>query len=131
MAKRLGVGELARDRVAEFYAGARFTVAPSVWFEGMPMVVAEAMLSRRPVIASRIGGLMDMIDDDMTGILVEPGDPRALAVAIGALWVDPVRVGRMGSAAREAIIEKCSRELYYARTIECFDKARRLRAREA
>ncbi len=121
------VGELPRDRVAEFYAQARLTVAPSVWFEGMPMVVAEAMLSERPVVASRIGGLMDMIEDGISGSLVAPGDPRALAGAIHDLWTDPERAKRMGRAARASILEKCDRDLYYDRTMASFDKARRLR----
>lgn len=121
------VGELARDEIGAFYAGARFTVAPSLWFEGMPMVVVEAMLSGRPVVASRIGGLIDLIEHGVTGLLVEPGDAEALAGAIDELWRDPSRAARLGWAARATTLERCDPARYYQRTMETFAQAAALR----
>lgn len=57
-------------------------VVPSVWYEGFPMVVLEAFATGTPVIASRIGSLAEVIDDGITGLLVEPDDGAALAKKI-------------------------------------------------
>jgi len=58
-------------------------------------VVAEGMLSGRPVIATRAGGVIEIIKDHETGLLVEPGDPRAVAGAIRAMFDDPDRTEAM------------------------------------
>ncbi|MFY0038682.1 glycosyltransferase, partial [Acinetobacter baumannii] len=60
-------------------------VVPSLWYEGLPMVVAEAFAAGTPVIASRIGALAHLVEDGVTGLLVAPGDPAALAEAIERL----------------------------------------------
>ncbi len=80
---------------------AAFAVFPSVWYEGMPMVVLEAMAAARPVIASRIGALGDLIVDGETGLLVEPGDHAGLAAAMQRLHDDPGLATRMGRRARQ------------------------------
>ena len=58
----------------------------------------------RPIIASRIGGLTDIIVDGETGLLVTPGDPQALREAIQCLLNDPVRRKRMGTMARQIVV---------------------------
>lgn len=72
--------------------------------EGFGLTVAEAMWKGRPVVASRIGGIQDQIDDGRTGLLI--GDPRDLAeygAAVRLLLSDPERAARMGAAAREQV----------------------------
>jgi glycosyltransferase involved in cell wall biosynthesis len=64
------------------------------------MAAAEAMALGLPVVASRVGGLAELISDGSTGVLVEPGQPAALAGAIQALLADPERGRRLGAAAR-------------------------------
>ena len=82
-----------------------FSLAPSVWSEPFGMVVIEAMANGRPVIASRIGGLSDIVVDGETGLLVPPGDVDALRQAIACLLNDPDLRGRMGQAARRRVAE--------------------------
>jgi glycosyltransferase involved in cell wall biosynthesis len=77
---------------------ASIAVVPSVIREGMGQVAIEAMLVRRPVIASDIGGLRDVVDHGVTGLLVPPADPGALARALDSLWDDPVKRQQMGNA---------------------------------
>jgi glycosyltransferase involved in cell wall biosynthesis len=80
-------------------------LAPSVWCEPFGMVVIEAMASGRPVIASRIGGLSDIVVDGETGLLVPPGDPEALQRAIECFLKDPGLRERMGQAGKRKVAE--------------------------
>ena len=68
--------------------------------EGLGIAAIEAMASGLPVVASRIGGLPEVVEDCVTGLLVVPGDTAALAQAIAALLADPVRAAQMGAAGR-------------------------------
>jgi glycosyltransferase involved in cell wall biosynthesis len=70
-------------------------------FEGSPLAVMEYMESARPIVATRVGGVPDLIEDGVHGLLVDPGDDAALAVAIGRMLADPDAARRMGEAARE------------------------------
>ncbi|GAA2094124.1 hypothetical protein GCM10009759_21370 [Kitasatospora saccharophila] len=68
--------------------------------EGLPVALMEAMASGLPSVVTRVGGMPEILDDDVEGRLVPPGDPARLADALAEL-ADPVRRGRMGAAARE------------------------------
>ena len=70
--------------------------------EGMGRVVVEAQLRGRAVVASRVGGLPDLVAAGENGLLVEPGDMAALADALVAVLADPDLAGRLGTAARAA-----------------------------
>lgn len=75
-------------------------VVPSIWPDPCPTVAMEAMSMARPVVASRIGGLPDIVAHDETGLLVPPDDPAALHEALARLLDDePMRL-RMGQAGR-------------------------------
>ena len=58
-------------------------------FEGSPLSVMEYMEAARPVVATRVGGVPDLIDDGVHGLLVEPQDPAAFAAAVAQLLRDP------------------------------------------
>jgi glycosyltransferase involved in cell wall biosynthesis len=75
-------------------------VVPSVWNEPMGQVAIEAMLVGRPVVASDVGGLRDVVEHDATGLMVPPGDPGALAAALDTLLDDPAARRRMGEKGR-------------------------------
>ena len=74
--------------------------------EGTPVSAIEAMAAGRPVVATRVGGLVDLIEDGATGRLVPPRDPDALAQAIGSLLDDPDARAAMGEAARRSAGER-------------------------
>lgn len=71
--------------------------------EGMPIAVLEAMATALPVVATRITAIPEIIEDGRTGVLVPPGDPEAMAVAIRELASDTVRRRALGEAAREVV----------------------------
>jgi len=82
---------------------------PTLW-EGMGRSVLEAMVSGKPVVASRVGGIVDLVQDGVTGILVEPGDYQALAKAIIRLLKDKGLRQKMGEEARKRVDERFSTE---------------------
>jgi glycosyltransferase involved in cell wall biosynthesis len=78
-------------------------VAPSAWPEPFGVVVLEAMAAGRPVIASRIGGLPDMVVDGETGLLVSPDDPAALRTALERLLTDRDLREQLGQAGQRRV----------------------------
>lgn len=90
-------GWLPRDQIAALYAAAQVLVVPSRW-EGFGLVAVEAMRAGRAVVASRVGGLPEVVDEGLTGCLFEPGDAGALADILSRLS-DPALIA-MGAAGR-------------------------------
>lgn len=80
---------------------ASLVVVPSRWEEPFGLVALEAALMARPVVAARVGGLAEVVEDGRTGVLVEREDWRALAAAIVRLLQEPARADAMGLAARQ------------------------------
>lgn len=101
----------ARDDVASLMQAADMLVLPS-FFEGLPMVIIEAMLCGLPVVASDIPGPQEQIIDGETGFLVPPGDHRALARAITWLMQHSHKARQMGQAG-----QKRARVMYDERTV--------------
>lgn len=80
-------------------------LVPSVVADPCPTVAMEAMSVGRPVVATRVGGLIDLVVNGETGLLVPPGDPKALREAIERLLVDSTLRVRMGQAGRRKVVE--------------------------
>lgn len=103
-AERLGVGD--RVHFLGFRRDGRAIIANldvlaiSSHSDGSPLAVIEAMLAGVPVVASETGGIPDQVRDGVDGLLVEPGDPGALAGALASLLRDEDRTRAMGEAAR-------------------------------
>ena len=105
-----------RDDVAARLAAADIFVLPSR-SEAFPNAVLEAMAAGLPIVASRVGGLCELIEEGTTGLLVPPGDPQPLADRICRLIADPPHAARMGSAARTAVHARYS----FERMVESFE----------
>jgi glycosyltransferase involved in cell wall biosynthesis len=85
---------------------AHTSVAP----EPFGRVVVEGMLAGKPVVATRAGGVLEIVEDGVTGRLVPPGDAETLAGTLRALFADPAQTAAMAAAAREAARRRFSRE---------------------
>jgi type III pantothenate kinase len=91
--------------------------------EGFGVACAEAMAHGRPVVASAVGGLLDLVVDGETGLLVPPRDVPALRSALERLLGDAGLRGRMGQAGRERIREHFTWPAVTDRTIEAYEDA--------
>lgn len=98
-------GFVPDERVGEFLAGLDVFVLSSL-SEGLPFTVIEAMRAGLPIVASRVGGVPEIIEDGVSGILYDPGDEVALAAALERLWRDPEQARRLGAAARRKYGER-------------------------
>jgi glycosyltransferase involved in cell wall biosynthesis len=103
----LGCGDLVRflgfrRDLPDLMAAADLVVVPSV-AEAFGLVLAEALYLGRPVVASRAGGIPEIVDDGVDGVLVAPGDPAALADALERLLADEPRRARLAGAGREKV----------------------------
>jgi len=95
------LGEVPHDEVLALFRSARVVVVPSVWQDPCPTVVLEAMAAGRPVVGAASGGIVDMVIDGQTGMLVPPGDAPALAVALTSLLERPGTARAFGVAGRD------------------------------
>lgn len=94
-------GPLPHSATMDLVRDAQVLVVPSTWQDPCPTVVLEGMAAARPVVASAVGGITDMVADGETGLLVPPGDADALAVALSAILSDRERATSMGRAGRD------------------------------
>jgi glycosyltransferase involved in cell wall biosynthesis len=94
------LGWVPNAELPPYYRAAAVSVIPSLE-EGFGIPAAEAMGCQTPVVASDAGGLPEVVEDGVTGLIVPRGDSAALAQAIGALLADPARRVQMGRAGRE------------------------------
>lgn len=96
-------GYRSQSEVAEMLRDSRALVLPS-FAEGVPVVLMEAMASGLPVIATRIAGIPELVEEGRSGLLVPPGDAEALAEAIRRVLSDADLRDRMGAAGRERVL---------------------------
>ena len=95
-----------RNDVHVIVGRAALVVHPAIWEEAFGLTIAEAMAAGRPVVGCRVGAVPELLGDDRTGVLIPPGDPEALAVAIAQLLADPARRDAIGAAARQRVEER-------------------------
>ncbi len=96
-------------------------VVVTPWYEPFGIVPLEAMACGRPVVGSAVGGLLDSVDDGVTGALVPARDPAALAGALQPLLDDPRRRARWGLAARARVLERFGWDRVAASTEAAYD----------
>jgi glycosyltransferase involved in cell wall biosynthesis len=94
-----------QEDVAPFYAAFDALVLPSS-NEGTPVSAIEALAAGRPVVATRVGGVPDVVDEGVDGFLVEPGATQELAARLAELARDPKLREQMGTAGRERVLPR-------------------------
>jgi glycosyltransferase involved in cell wall biosynthesis len=108
LSRELGIGEavefagfVTNERLSQLFRACTLYVHPAIYddrgdTEGLGVVLIEALRNRKPVVASRVGGIVDVINDGETGLLVPEKDPTALAQAVLRLLEDPALARRLG-----------------------------------
>jgi glycosyltransferase involved in cell wall biosynthesis len=122
-AELAGAAELLGERsdVPELLAAADVFVLPSR-SEGLPLSVIEAMAAGLPVVASRVGGVPELVAGGETGMLVPPGDPEALAAALRALLDDAERRRALGAAGRRRAEAHFDLPAFRAAHVELYER---------
>ena len=113
----------ARDDVPRLLAGCDVVVHPSVLAEPFGRVLVEAMLAGRPVVATAAGGVPEVVTDGETGVLVPPGDARALGEALDALRREPARSAALARRASVHARQRFSRDAMLAGVRRVLDEA--------
>jgi len=107
-----------RETIA-LYSGASVAVTPSV-YEPFGIVVVEAMACGAPVVASAVGGIREIVRSGLSGLLVPPADPPALAEAVNRLLADRALSAKLASSARRRVEERFTWEAAAKRTFELY-----------
>lgn len=113
------LGFVPHDELQRLYARAAVVACPSRR-EGFGVVCLEAMAHGRPVVATNVGGLRDLVVDGETGLVVPPRDPAALRAALGRLLADPGLRSELGAAGRERARERFSWETVTDATVAAY-----------
>jgi glycosyltransferase involved in cell wall biosynthesis len=110
-----------RADIPELLACCDVVVLPSL-FEGLPLAALEAMAAGKPVVATRVGGTSEAIQDGQTGLLVPPADPGALAYAIGVVLSSPALARQLTAAAQSRVAQGFSAEVMTQQVSNLYDQ---------
>ena len=103
MASSPKISFVGYQKPEEFYSQIDVAIVPSIWNEPFGMVAVEACAHSRPVIASRMGGLTEIIQDQFNGLLCDPDDPDSLGLAMLKLHQQPQLLARLSAQARGSV----------------------------
>ena len=117
------LGFLPSDEIHARLLEADFVVMPSQCYEGFGIVIIEAFAHGVPVIASRLGSMAEIVEEGVTGMLFEPGDPRDLAAKARWLAVHPEERRRMGREARRAYEAHYTLDINYSQLMQVYERA--------
>ncbi len=129
VARATSLGVQDRLRLVGFVEDARSLLGAADVFvlpsrqEALPLSALEAMDAGLPVVGTRVLGTAEVVVDGVTGLLVRPEDPAALAGAIGRLLADPARARRYGAAGRERFAERYTSDRMARQTLAVYDEA--------
>jgi glycosyltransferase involved in cell wall biosynthesis len=110
------LGPVPRAELVQWYQRAWVSVTPSLW-DNSPNTIYEAMSCGTPVVATRVGGIPELVDHGETGLLVHPRDERALAEATTALLDDRPQGEQMGKRGREKAVAEYGLDKIVAQTL--------------
>jgi glycosyltransferase involved in cell wall biosynthesis len=116
-------GRLSPKEVIEAVKGARFVIVPSTLYEGHPMCIVESFACGTPVLCSRLGGLAEIVQHHLTGLLFHPGDSLDLAATVEWAWNHPMELSQMGRGARAKYETDYTAEKNYSLLMEIYEQA--------
>lgn len=117
------LGRLSPENVTEAMRSAELLIMPSEWYEGFPMVLVEAFSCGLPVIASRLGGMAEIIEDGVTGLHFTPGDAEDLTNKVRWAAAHPKEMRAMGRQARQTYEQKYTPDVNYTQLMAIYEAA--------
>jgi glycosyltransferase involved in cell wall biosynthesis len=118
-------GYVSGQRLEDIIKGAGCVVVPSVSYENLPLSILEAFARGKPVVASRLGGIPELVRDGSTGYLFSPGDADSLASAVERTMAQEESRRRLGRQARELTETEYSPRSHYERIMALYESVRR------
>jgi len=115
-------GRKSFDECMGLLRDARFLLMPAIWYEGFPMVIREAFACGKPVIASNLGAMAELVEGRKTGLLFEPGNPKSLAEKIKWMIEHPDKCIEMGKNARAEFEAKYTAEKNFEMLMKIYEK---------
>ncbi len=116
-------GHVPPERIHDVYQRAGVVILPTIGVEVMPLAILEAFAAGRPVIASRVGGIPELVEEGITGALVERGDIDGFCAGIQNMLADPQGLARMGHTAYERVRQHYSAQEHYHRLLSIYQEA--------
>jgi glycosyltransferase involved in cell wall biosynthesis len=117
------LGHKSRDEVLTLLKNCRFSVVPSEWYENYPYSILETFACYKPVIGSRVGGIIELIKDNETGLTFEMGNVDDLSSKIEYMVNNPDEIERMGKNARVFVESELNSEKHYEKLMEIYANA--------
>jgi glycosyltransferase involved in cell wall biosynthesis len=115
-------GRLTREETLAAVKGARFVIVPSVYYEGFPMVIVEAMACGVPILGSRLGAMEEIVADGVTGLHFTPGDADDLMRKVEWAWRHTSDMCEMGHAARHEYENRYTADRNYSLLMEIYER---------
>lgn len=109
------------DDLEEIYKRCRFVVLPVIWYENLPNVALEAMAHGKPVVASNIGSMREVVSHEENGFLFEPADVDGCRGIVERLFTDDALTKTLGAQARHRVAEYYSPERHYQNLMALFE----------
>jgi glycosyltransferase involved in cell wall biosynthesis len=117
------LGNVPLEAVYRLVGEATFLVLPSQCYENFPRVVIEAFAKGTPVIASKLGGMAEIVDDGRTGLHFKPGDPADLAMKVRSILADPLKLAGLRQAARQRFDQYFTADANHKSLMAIYEKA--------
>jgi glycosyltransferase involved in cell wall biosynthesis len=118
------VGKLPFYELRSVYASSKLTIVPSIWFDNSPTVIYESLLMGTPALGSRIGGIPELIEDEVTGYLFRAADPAELAEKAIAHFSRPAKERReMRRRCAEWATKNLTLDVHVDRLTGIYDEA--------
>lgn len=114
------LGYLAKNELLSILAKSMFTILPSEWYEVFGLSILESFCLGKPVIASKIGGVSEIIDDGVTGLLFTPRSVDSLADKINYLINNKNKITEMGKNARTKVEKNYNSNIYYEKIMTIY-----------